>query len=272
MQSVVFFSDTQLIPQGRVNFDLDPAVRLRACIDSINKECPESSFCLIAGDLSHWGEALAYEVLKRELSHLQMPCYLLMGNHDRRDNFLNVFPEHPVHPSGFIQYALDLGDTRIICLDTLEPGHRGGFLCQNRLEWLESQLANSEKILLFMHHPPFKVGLPSMDEDCLANGEELSDLLIPYKKNIQHLFFGHIHRSISGVWKEIGFSCPLSLVHQTPFDFADPKPNYISMEAPQYCKVMVYEDRVIVHHREFLQESGIAMPNRGRKRYPNPNP
>ncbi len=38
------------------------------------------------------------------------PC---LGNHDQRENFCAVFPEVPV-ADGFIQYALDLGDLRLL--------------------------------------------------------------------------------------------------------------------------------------------------------------
>lgn len=270
MDSFVLFSDTQLVPPGQLNFDLDPAARLRACVAAINEECPQSACCVVTGDLTHWGEVAAYRVLKEELAQLAMPCYLLMGNHDCRQAFLSVFAEHSVEASGFIQYAAELGDTRLLFLDTLEPGRRGGYLCPQRLAWLKSQLERGGRVLLFMHHPPFAVGLPCMDGDGLSNSDELLACLWPHRDIIQHLFFGHLHRTVSGTWHGMGFSCPLSLVHQTPFDFTETRPDYVSMESPQYCKVLLYPDRLVVHHRAFLEGQGRDVPNVRRKRYPKP--
>ncbi len=267
MLDFVFLSDAQLIPEGCINFDIDPQSRIKACINAINEECPNSDFCVITGDLAHWGEESAYSVLRTELSALNMPYYLLVGNHDKRSCFRNVFPEHPTHESGFIHYTVDFPEARVICLDTLDEGKRSGRLCQDRLSWLESKLAGQKRVFLFMHHPPFRVGLACMDDDGLINSEEFLDAITPYKESISYLFFGHLHRAVSGIWNGIAYTCPPSLVHQTPFDFINPKPGYISVESPQFYRVLAYPDRVVIHHREFLESLGSEVPNTERKRY-----
>ena len=67
-----------------------------------------------------------------------------------------------------------------------------------------------------------------------------------------HIFFGHLHRTVTGTWRGIGYSCPLSPVHQTPFDFVQNKPGYVSPEPPAYHFVDIRDEQVVVHSRLFL--------------------
>ena len=92
---------------------------------------------------------------------------MIIGNH-----FLDVFKAHPSMPQGFIQYSVELEESLWLCLDTLNDGQRHGILCQERLDWLDDQLKSAQKpVYLFMHHPPFEVGLASMDKDNLVTSD-----------------------------------------------------------------------------------------------------
>ena len=178
---LIHISDPQTVPAGKINFDIDPQQRLRSCVDALLKECSNADACFITGDLTHWAEQAAYDVLLQELSRLPMPVYMMMGNHDSRAIFLATFPGHPVDSHGFIQYSMIIPEGKLICLDTLDEGKRGGLLCRKRLQWLTKELSTGDAFYLFMHHPPFKVGLPSMDDDGLANADEFLACLKPYK-------------------------------------------------------------------------------------------
>ncbi len=253
---IIHFSDTQVVPAGEMNYDIDPQVRLRLCIDAILAHTSDVDACFITGDLTHWGETVAYEVLKEELSRLPFPVRMMMGNHDHRQNFLSVFSDHPSDSKRFIQYSMDMPCGRFVCLDTLDEGKRRGILCSNRLAWLEQELSSSTgSVYLFMHHPPFDVGLPNMDKDKLANCDDFLKVIEPYQNRLRHIFFGHLHRSVSGTWRGIGYSCPSSLVHQTPLELEKATPGYVSPEPPVYQLVDIYDDRVVVHSHHFLHDS-----------------
>ncbi|AMO58521.1 phosphodiesterase [Endozoicomonas montiporae CL-33] len=266
----IHLSDPQLVPAGEMNYDINPQLRIRLCIDAVLSDCKHLSldFAVITGDLTHWGEVAAYRVLQEELNRLPFPVYLLMGNHDQREAFLTVFPEHPVDDEGFIQYTLDSLAGRMIFLDTLDAGKRGGVLCEKRLQWLENVLASSEgkPVYLFMHHPPFTVGLSAMDDDNLVNAGAFFHVVKPYLNQIRHLFFGHLHRTVTGSWHGISYSCPLSPVHQTAFEFDNKKPAYVSPEPPAYHLVELKPEQVVVHSRLFLH-SEPAIDSRSCYRY-----
>ncbi len=264
----IHFSDCQLIPAGKVNFDINPLLRLEQCIDSILKECFDAQACFITGDLTHWGEVKAYRELEKVLARLPMPYFLLMGNHDSRSNFLSVFPEHPKDTNGYIQFCQDTAAGRLICLDTLDAGKRGGYLCQKRLNWLKKQLLTDAPVYLFMHHPPFKVGLPSMDNDDLQNRDEFFACIEPHKANIRHIFFGHLHRQVSGNWHDISYSCPPSLVHQTPFDFVNDRVSELSLEPPLYHRVFLDDEQVVIHARDFQSDQSMVRVQQATRYFP----
>ncbi|WP_062266846.1 phosphodiesterase [Endozoicomonas arenosclerae] len=266
----VHLSDPQLIPAGHLNYDIDPQARLNSCVDRLLKEVPDAQACFITGDLTHWGEKEAYQVLKKELDRLPYPAYCMMGNHDHRQNFLDIFHQHPHQGDRFIQFSIQTQMADLVCLDTLDDRKRSGILCDKRLAWIEDLLKSSDKpVCLFMHHPPFETGLASMDRDNLLNAEAFWSVIKPYKERVRHLFFGHLHRCVSGNWRGISFSCPSSLVHQTPFNFDNPKPDYVSPEPPVYNLVDMFADRVVVHAHNFLHDSP-AIQSRTCQRYQKP--
>ena len=80
----VILTDTHLVPAGRLLYALDPAARLAAAVQAINREHDGLAFVIVTGDLAHWGEQGAYEELKERLTGLRVPAVLMMGNHDRR--------------------------------------------------------------------------------------------------------------------------------------------------------------------------------------------
>src|SRR5581483_11424509 len=98
---------------------------------------------------------------------LKSPLYVIPGNHDKREEMRSAFKDTPYMPKeGFIQYAIDDYPVRLIGLDTLVEGEVYGRLCEERVRWLENTLEQSPEkpTLIFMHHPPKKIGSKLFDE------------------------------------------------------------------------------------------------------------
>ncbi len=215
---IVQITDTHLVPRGEVLHGLDPCERLDACIDDINRHHRDAELCIITGDLVHNGPPHAYRDLKVCLSRLDIPCHLLVGNHDHRGRLLDEFPDLPVDENGFLQTVIETGAGRFFLLDTIEQGMAWGAYCEKRLAWLKNAIeaARDCPVYLFMHHPPFSVGLPCVDRLGLGtDGERLAEVVVPYA-NIRHLFFGHVHRPITGSWRGIPYSTMRGTNHQVP--------------------------------------------------------
>lgn len=164
---------------------------------------PDPVYCVIAGDLADAGEPEAYAWLKRKLELLRCPTVPMLGNHDDRGAFRQVFGGEGTY-EGFLQSTGTLGGLRLVFLDTLSPGSDAGELCQVRLDWLDRILADGGDACLFMHHPPCDIGDPVLDPIKLSNADDLAALLRRYG-NVRQIFFGHIHRTIFLTWN--GIAC-----------------------------------------------------------------
>ncbi len=96
---------------------------------------------LITGDLVNAGGIDEYQQLRTLLERLALRWYPLVGNHDDRANLQRVFGERAeLVGDGFVQYAFDADELRVIALDTFDPGSGAGRLCASRFVWLEAQL------------------------------------------------------------------------------------------------------------------------------------
>ena len=168
---LIQFTDTHFIPPGKTLYGRDPSIALERCIADINQQHDDADLCVVTGDLTHWGEPEAFEHLKEHLSALKIPWRLLVGNHDVRDEFVKWFPDQVLDENGFVQSTEDYAPGRFIFLDTNEPGRHEGWYCETRLAWLDAQLKNTgeQDVFLFMHHPPFDIGIPSLVAESLEN-------------------------------------------------------------------------------------------------------
>lgn len=253
---IIHFTDTHFVPEGKTLYGRDPAAALERCIDDINRNHADAQRCVITGDLTHWGETEAFDHLKQHLNRLKVPLRLLVGNHDDRDVFRQWFGDHPCDENGFIQSVEDLPVGRFVYLDTNEPGYHEGWYCEQRLQWLERQFADAKgkDLYLFMHHPPFEIGIPALDRISLVQKEAFSEVVTPYRDQIRHLFLGHIHRPLAGNWLGIPISSLHAMNHQVQLDLTDStlKGNF---EPPAYCVVLFQDDALIIHTHDFLDAS-----------------
>ncbi|MEK6297636.1 MAG: metallophosphoesterase, partial [Paraburkholderia tropica] len=89
---------------------VDTAASLARTVSRLNALAPRPDAVLITGDLTDFGHDEEYQHLKRLLAPLEIPYYLLIGNHDERGALRRVFDERAELQRGeFVQYALDLG-------------------------------------------------------------------------------------------------------------------------------------------------------------------
>ena len=92
----IHITDTHLVPPGEMLCALDPAERLNAIVDAINRVHSDAEFVVHTGDLSYHGREPAYRAMRAILDRLQMPYHLLIGNHDDREAFKRIFHDTPV--------------------------------------------------------------------------------------------------------------------------------------------------------------------------------
>ncbi len=245
-------TDLHIVPRGETLHGLEPVHRLERCVAEINRHRARLDMCLFTGDLAERGDQASYAVLREILGSLQLPYRLVLGNHDRRRAFTQVFPETPTDADGFVQHELDTDVGRFLFLDTLEEGQSPGVYCSRRRDWLAARLqaAGSRPVYLFMHHPPFNIGLPSLDRIKLEDPDRFAAVLQAHG-NIRHLFFGHVHRPLSGSWRGIPFSALPSTNHQVATDYETVQPVPFCHQPPAYAHVELENDFTLVHLHAF---------------------
>ncbi len=263
---LLHITDPHLVAPGEMLHGLNPDERLRACIDDILKHHADAQACVITGDLTHRGELAGYQTLSAQLRRLPMPVFPLVGNHDRRSVLRRALADVLDDGNGYVQGVQRLGTHSLVMLDTLSEGENGGRYDGTRPDWLRQVLdrecAQGQQVLLYLHHPPFPIGIPCLDRISLAHPQELAELLGNYP-NIRHMFFGHVHRPVCGTWRGISFSTMRGLNHQVPFDLQTLSPVPKSHEPPAYAVSLVSPESVVTHFHDFLDRSLYVAPARG---------
>jgi len=248
MHKIVQITDPHLCPPGETVLGLDPAKRLQAVVRSVNENHGDAALCVVTGDLTDQGEEEAYRLLRSCLSELEVPYHLLLGNHDARAAFFQVFPQVETDDGGFVQTGIEVGETTCILLDTLDESRpSAGFLCERRLSWLDKQLAASagRQVVVFMHHPPLSIGLNWFDGMLLDNGAEVMDRLM-CRGNVAHIVFGHVHVNTSGVWHGVSYSASRGTCHKILSDPAAEQVDYVD-QGPAYDILLLGGGGVSVH-------------------------
>lgn len=252
-------SDLHLIDSSGKLYGSDPQQRLDQAIEDINHFHSDAELVVITGDLTHWGDAKSYAVLRQSLSQLSVDYRLMIGNHDNRDTFMECFPEVDVDSNGYVQSTAQTAHGTLVFLDTNEPGTHAGRLCDARIDWLESVFDNREPpYYVFMHHPPCEIGIEPMDRIRIVDEDAYTPVFMDNAHQIRHIFFGHIHRPLGGSWLDIPLSAVPSLNHQVALDFDRTGDNIdFSHEPPGYAVALIGDEHIVTHLRNFTYDAGV---------------
>lgn len=254
----IHLTDPHFGYEGQEIYQRDPTHALERAIDSINKEHSDAQMVVITGDLAHSGHPDAYTRLFTRLEKLQIPYYLIIGNHDHRPTLAKLFNDFVLDEYGFAQQVIKTQQGRFLLLDTVQEGTHAGVYCAQRFAWLKQQLeeAKDENIYIFMHHAPFATRLAAMDTIGLepTHSQQFAELLSNYP-NVKHIFFGHYHRPIAGQWQGIAFSTLRSMNHQVRLDFNNQQMILGCFEEPQYCVVFLQKEQTLVHYHDYMHQN-----------------
>lgn len=169
-------------------FGVDLRENTRTIIEAV--ALTEADALVITGDLCYRdGDAAIYAWIKEQLKALQMPVYLLSGNHDDTLLLSQVFGLDQLLTGNELYYQHHWSGHPVFFLDS-----SSGRISPQQLAWLDQGLAaTDDPTVIFMHHPPLVVGVPYMeDQYALQNREEVRHLLLQQKQPVT-VFTGHFH-------------------------------------------------------------------------------
>ena len=176
--------------------------RLDRTLRTLTAMTPLPDLLLVTGDIADNGDDRVSYVRFREATRdLPFRVCPVMGNHDNRAMFREVFPETP-DADGYVQYVVDDLPVRVVVLDTLEIGRHGGGFDDVRARWLEARLAEAPErpTLLVLHHPPIATGLSWMTENPEARWVRTLRPIVEANPQILAMVCGHLHRPIVTRW------------------------------------------------------------------------
>lgn len=240
---IIQITDTHLVPPGgRVN-GVDPEAQLRRAIADVVERHADADLLVMTGDLCDAGDPAAYALLRDVLAPIPFEIRLLLGNHDRRDAFVAVFPEQPRDERGYVQSVMDTPVGRLLFLDSHEPGVIGGIYGADRLAWLDAALAGAgeKPVTVFVHHPPIPDGLAHFVNIGMHDDGAIRARLAAHPGGVRHVVFGHLHLPLTGVGPDgIAYSCGQASAHRFIADPDDRGPWWTAGE-PCY-RVLTIDD------------------------------
>ncbi len=264
---IVQISDLHLKPEGELAYDAaDTASCLARTVAHIGRLSPGPDAVIVTGDVADGGGLESYRRARELLSPLQMPLFLIPGNHDHKGRMAEVFSDHDrLRPGfdpragGFVCYTVEGFPLRLVALDTVNPGDHGGGLCRRRLAWLDTVLGERPDMptLLYMHHPPFPSGVGHMDLEPFRRRDGL-EAVVRRHPQVVRLTCGHIHRPITTgfggtaatVCPGVGMQIPMDLRPDAPSGFVEGPPGLL-----MHCLAEGWGDPpVLVTHVDLVED------------------
>lgn len=210
---------------------------------------------VITGDLTDLGQPEEYATLRGILANVVAPWFVVPGNHDDRRHLLDTFADREVLAGcdGFVHYCVDDLPVRLIGLDTTLPGECYGWLCPDRLSWLENQLreGRARPTVVFQHHPPFEPGIRHMDAQNLRNGEEELALLSKFPQ-VRRVACGHVHRPSETCIRGIGASVAPSAAPSVTLDLHPEALPTFTMDPPAIRLFRIAAAGVVTSHLSYV--------------------
>lgn len=173
--------------EGDTLLGMDTDHSANAVIEQLRAENEQLDLLVVSGDVSSDGHMAAYYRLQPRLAGLAKHIVWLPGNHDDAVEMRRALGED-LMPS-----VLLLDTWQCVFLNSAVPGQVGGHLADSELAALRSALKTPKPTLVFMHHHLFAVGCAWLDEQKIANGDALCDLL-QGQAQVKALVCGHVHQ------------------------------------------------------------------------------
>jgi 3',5'-cyclic AMP phosphodiesterase CpdA len=203
---------------------------------------------LVSGDLTDHATDSEYETLRELLEPIDVPVYLMVGNHDDRQVMRRHF-ELAGTGGEPLQYAVDVGALRLVALDSQRSGSDAGELDEARLGWLDGELAAAPDAptLVAVHHHPASIGIPAFDRIGLSGADqEAFGEVLGRHRQVLAVVAGHVHRSCTTVIAgRPAFTAP-STYDQVVLDFGSDQLVF-GTQPPGFAVHVLTDGRLVSH-------------------------
>jgi len=216
---------------------------LQQVVELVRKEQPKIDLLLATGDLAQDGSLAAYQRFAQITAPLCVNARWTAGNHDCLQTL-----QQACAGTDRLEAVTDIGNWRIILLNSSVPNESYGWLSDETLKQLEYALseAPTQHCLMALHHHPVDVGCAWLASIGLRNADTLFALINRFPQACV-LLWGHVHQPFAQKRDRLHLlgspSCCIQFAAQSA-DFN------VSVEAPGYRWLRLHQDGQI--------ESGIS--------------
>ncbi len=188
---------------------------LHLALNHLRTELGQVDLVILTGDLAAERSETTYGRLRSALEDWSSSLRVVPGNHDDRAMVRATFADRSAPTTRALCFVTNVGAFRVIGLDTLRRWRGYGVLGDQQRRWLASELRRSEApTLLFMHHPPIRIGTWWLDKDIVRDRTELRTIL--GGSRVQGIFCGHVHQTSRGSFAGIPVWTTPSTAYQFP--------------------------------------------------------
>jgi Icc protein len=197
---------------------LDTGESLRQVLAAIDALSPRPSLIIASGDLVQTANLKSYARLKSIFCDIDLPVYILPGNHDDAA----MMQQHLAGGTVKYQSKLELTTWSIIFVDsTIEQEHHG-LVSAKEQSLLESNLASSvdQPTLIALHHPTIN-SCPSFA--CRLDNKNVFLSYLKMQPSIKAVIAGHTHLAIEDIDADLAqYTTPSTFAQVTHSESADP--------------------------------------------------
>jgi len=150
---------------------------------------------LVTGDLVQ-DDAAGYATFRRAFGSIGKPVLCIPGNHDEPQAMRRELAREPFVLGG----SFDLGNWRIVLLDSTVPGSAGGSLSDRSLAELDAALAGAadRHALVCLHHHPVSMASRWLDLVGLSNPADFFRVIDAHRC-VRAVVWGHVHQSFDAL-------------------------------------------------------------------------
>ena len=188
---LVQLSDSHLFAEadGRL-LGMDTCDSLQRVIALVEQEQPCIDLVLATGDLSQDGSLASYQRFRQLTDSLAPQVRWFPGNHDEP-----AAMQAACAGTALLDSVLDIGQWRIILLDSSIVGAVPGYFAEEQLSLLDQALdsAGARHVLVSFHHHPVSIGCRWMEPIGIRNPQALFARLAG-RSQVKALLWGHVHQ------------------------------------------------------------------------------
>ena len=227
-------------------------------IARVNDLSPRPNIVLATGDLTTAGRPEEYKSLAALIKPLEVPLYIIPGNHDEYRPLLNAFSgKYGLVDDGqdYVRTVIEDGPLRLVSLDTTVYEHHHGTIPEERASWLDKVLceAPDKPTLIFMHHPPFETGIWWMDRLGILDGLDRLAKVLSRHSQVIGITAGHLHRTIHSTFAGVPVTVAPTTCYSVDLNVHDEGTPMVTNEPPGMM-LHYWQYGTLISHTLFLNE------------------